>query len=179
MPANRAHISTPEVARLWPHLEHLANSIPPLQDCKVGLLVGHNCIKALTPRDVITPTGDGPYGQQTDLGWGIMGLVNGTWDDDDIRTSHHIVVRDVANDLFMPGGSGHIIFSLKNKIKEVIDPNGIIKMFELDFNENYGDSKRTKNLSASWKKVFISGIVFTKCLCHSETICLVCQTTNH
>ena len=30
MPANRAHIPTPEVARLWPHLEHLANSIPPL-----------------------------------------------------------------------------------------------------------------------------------------------------
>ena len=116
MPANRAYIPTPEVARLWPHL---ANSIPPLRDCKVGLLIGHNCIKALTPRDVITPTGDGPYGQRTDLGWGIVGLVKGTWEDadgDDVGTSHHIVVRELANDLSMPGGSGSAIFSLKNKI---------------------------------------------------------------
>ena len=74
----------------------------------------------------------------------MVGLVNCTWEDaegDDVGTSHHIVVRDVANDLSMPGGSGHVIFSLKNKIKEVIDPHSIIKMFELDFNENYGDSK--------------------------------------
>ena len=78
MPANQAHIPTPEVARLWPHLEHQANSIPPLQDCGLGLLIGHNCIKALTPRDVMTPTGDGAYGQRTDLGWGIVGLVKGT-----------------------------------------------------------------------------------------------------
>ena len=119
MPANRAHIPTPEVARLWPHLEHQANLIPPLQDCEVGLLIGHNCIKALTPRDVITPTGDGRYGQRTDLGWGIMGLVRGTWGDvdgDDVETSHHIVVREVAYDLSMPGGSESTIFSLKNKI---------------------------------------------------------------
>ena len=37
-------------------------------------------------------------------------------DGDDVGTSHHIVVREVANDLSMPGGSGSAIFSLKNKI---------------------------------------------------------------
>ena len=85
------------------------------------LEIGYNCIKALTPRDVITPIGDGPYGQQTDLGWGIVGLVKGTREDgDNIGTSHHIVVGEVANNLSMPSGSGSAIFSLKNKIKEVL-----------------------------------------------------------
>ena len=54
---------------------------------------------------------------------GIVGLVKGIREDadgDDVGTSHHIVVREVANDLSMPSGSGSAIFSLKNKIKEVL-----------------------------------------------------------
>ena len=63
MPANRAHIPTLEVAESWPHLEPIANFILPLQDCEVSLLIGYKCTKVLTPRDIITPTGNGPYGQ--------------------------------------------------------------------------------------------------------------------
>ena len=126
-------------------------------------MAGHNCIKALTPRDVITPTGDGLYGQRTDLGWGIVGLVKGTWEDadgDDVETSHHTVVREVANDLSMPGGSGSAIFSLKNKIKEVIDPNSIMIMFEVDFNENYGDSKVLSEEDRKFIRILEKGISF-------------------
>ena len=67
IPANWAHIPTPEVAESWPHLEPIANFILPLQDCEVGLLIGYNWTKALIPRDIIASTGNGPYGQRTDL----------------------------------------------------------------------------------------------------------------
>lgn len=72
MPANRLHIPTPVIARKWYHLEAIADEILPLNDCGVGLFIGYNCSKALVPRDVIVPADDGPYGQQTDLGWDIV-----------------------------------------------------------------------------------------------------------
>ena len=159
MPANRAHIPIPEVARLWPHLEHLANSIPPLRDCKVGFLIGHNCIKALTPRDVITPIGDGPYGQRTDLGWGIVGLVKGTQEDadgDDVGTSHHIVVIEVANDLSMPSSSGSAIFSLKNKIKEVLLIECCIEKERLGLKEQLKTTEGTVQDEAGTCKTILS-----------------------
>ena len=141
MPANRTHIPTPEVAKSWPHLERIANLIPPLQGCEVGLLIGYNCVKALTPNDIIVPTGNGPYGQRTDLGWGIVGHVNGTWQDadgDNVGISHRIVAKDVASELAVHNGAEHhrVMFSLRNKIKEIIDQNSILNMFELDFSEN-------------------------------------------
>lgn len=75
MPANRSHIPTPEIARRWPHLEIIADELLPLTDWKVGLVIGYNCMKALTPRDVIVQSVDGPYGQRTDLGWSVIGIV--------------------------------------------------------------------------------------------------------
>ena len=92
-----------------------------------------------------------------------MGLVKGTWEDadgDDVETSHHIVIREAANDLSMPSGSGSVIFSLKNKIKEIIDPNSIIKMFELDFNQNYGDSKVLSQEDRKFIRILEKGISF-------------------
>ena len=109
MPANRAHIPTPEVAESWSHLEHIANFILPLQGCEVGLLIGYNCTKALTPRDIIAPTGNGPYGQRTDLGWGIVGVAETAWEDmdsDNVGISHHIVVKDTARDLTLARNVG-------------------------------------------------------------------------
>ena len=93
MPANRSHIPTPEVVRKWPHLHKIADELVPLQDAEVGLLIGYNCARALTPRDIIHPT-DEPYGQKTDLGWGIAGIVDqSALDTDDIGVSHHILSR--------------------------------------------------------------------------------------
>lgn len=140
MPANWSYIL--EVAGLWSHLEYIANLILPLQNYEAGLLIRYNCTKVLTPRDIITS--DEPYGQQIDLG--IVGLIDATWEDvdnDSVGISHHIVLKDVPKDLSVPSDSRpeHIIFSLRNRIKEIIDPNSLAKMFELDFSENYGKSK--------------------------------------
>ena len=78
MPANRSYIHTPEIAQCWPHLERISDQLMPLQDCEVGLLIGYNCPHALAPRDVISSTNDAPYGQKTDLGWGIVWIIDPT-----------------------------------------------------------------------------------------------------
>ena len=88
VPTNRSHIPTPEVAKQWPHLEKIANNLVPLLDVKVALLIGYNCTKALTPREVISTIEDAPYAQRTDLGWGIVGT-SSLSDQDDI-TCHRV-----------------------------------------------------------------------------------------
>lgn len=147
MPANRSHIPTPEIARRWPHLEVIADELLPLADCEVGLLIGYNCVKALTPRDVIVPSVDGPYGQRTDLGWSVIGIVENDcsteWDEDPIGISHRIVACDVPTELCRSEVSrpDHVVFSLRNKIKEVINPEEVVRMLEVDFSENSNSSK--------------------------------------
>ena len=68
----------------WPHLQGIADELMPLSDCEVGLLIGYNCARALVPRDVIAPIDNGPFGQRTDLGWGIVGIVEPDLIDQDL-----------------------------------------------------------------------------------------------
>lgn len=49
VPASKDHIPTQETARIWPHLEHIADKLAPRQSCDVGLLIGYNCPQALLP----------------------------------------------------------------------------------------------------------------------------------
>ena len=67
IPVNRAHIPTPDMARQWSHLYHIADKLLPMSECDVSLLVGYDCSRALLPREVIAPTNNGPYAQRTDL----------------------------------------------------------------------------------------------------------------
>lgn len=73
IPLDRAHIPTRQTARKWKHLVNLAEEIPSLMDCGVGLLIGYDCSRALVPRKVITGGDYEPYGIKTDLGWSIVG----------------------------------------------------------------------------------------------------------
>ena len=73
------------------------------------LEIGYNCTKAFTPWDIIAPTGNGPYRQRTDLGWGIVGNAETAWNDmdrDNVGISHHIVVKDTAKDLTLARNVG-------------------------------------------------------------------------
>ncbi|KAL0961640.1 hypothetical protein UPYG_G00353580 [Umbra pygmaea] len=54
IPVDKSYIPTSETALLWPHLKHLANKLPLLKDCEVGLLIGSDCPLALAPQEVIT-----------------------------------------------------------------------------------------------------------------------------
>lgn len=67
-----AHIPMCETAKKWKHLAVMADKIPTLMDCGVGLLIGYDCSRALAPRQVIIGSDYKPYAK-TDLGWSIMG----------------------------------------------------------------------------------------------------------
>ncbi|KAL6471732.1 hypothetical protein MHYP_G00203820 [Metynnis hypsauchen] len=53
IPVDKSYIPTKETASLWPHLRNLADKLPPLQDCDVGLLIGYDCPSALAPLEVV------------------------------------------------------------------------------------------------------------------------------
>ncbi|XP_062609374.1 uncharacterized protein LOC134271140 [Saccostrea cucullata] len=172
MPANRSHIPTPEVAKRWPHLETIADELLPLTDCEVGLLIGYNCVKALTPRDVIVPSKDGPYGQRTDLGWSVVGIMENDssteWGEDPIGISHRIVACDVPTELCTSEASrqDHVVFSVRNKIKEVINPKEVVRMLEVDFSENLSSSKHVSYEDRKFLDIMEKGI--HKCDGHYE-----------
>ncbi|XP_053381690.1 uncharacterized protein LOC123559085 [Mercenaria mercenaria] len=141
IPANRSHIPTPEIAKHWPHLNGIAERLMPVADCEVGLLIGYNCARALMPREVIPPIERGPFGQRTDLGWGIVGIVDKFADnqDDCIGLSHRICTLEVPPDLAPKTGqhslTNEVAFSFRTRVK-VASPVEIAKAMELDFCEN-------------------------------------------
>ncbi len=73
IPVNRDHIPTQHKAENWSHLKVIADKIPPLLNCEVGLLIGYNCPRVLAPRQVILGNDEEPYAILTDLGWSIVG----------------------------------------------------------------------------------------------------------
>ncbi|KAJ8028733.1 hypothetical protein HOLleu_31057 [Holothuria leucospilota] len=143
IPANRAHIPTPEMARQWSHLQGIANELMPLSECEVGLLIGYNCPRALTPRKIIPSVSDGPYAQQTDLGWGIVGITNPEQvrsDHDAIGFSHFVVTAEVPTAVQIGKHCNKIQVCFKSNVREIISPTQVNRLLELEFNErNVGD----------------------------------------
>ena len=140
MPVDRSHIPSSEIAESWPHLKSVAEEIPPVQDCEVGLLIGYNCAKALIPRVVIAPEIDGPFAQKTDLGWGIVGITSqeSVFEDesDPIGVSHHVTVCQVDKCLAVKGSTAsNVVFAFRTKVKEVLNPVDVVQMMNLEFNE--------------------------------------------
>ncbi|XP_054600468.2 uncharacterized protein [Nothobranchius furzeri] len=76
IPVDKSYVPTKETALLWPHLQNLADKLPPLQDCDVGLLIGYNCPAALAPLEVILGDKTQPFAQRSELGWSIIGSSN-------------------------------------------------------------------------------------------------------
>lgn len=63
--------------------------------------------------------------------------------EDSIGTSHRIVLCDVCipsncdTDTTWSPTTANVRFSIRNRIKEVVNTEELIKMLELDFSENY------------------------------------------
>ncbi|XP_029922895.1 uncharacterized protein LOC115370126 [Myripristis murdjan] len=120
IPVDKSHIPIKTTALQWPHLSHLANELPPLQDCQVGLLIGYDCPSALAPLEVITGSANEPFAQRTALGWSIIGSANPHMD----RQGSHSFVHRVA-------------------VKEQPVPivTDVLKVLESDFNERSHEDK--------------------------------------
>ena len=111
----------------------------PLQDCKVGLLFGYNCTRALLPINITaSPERNGPFAKKTDLGWEIVGMVElGS-----VSVSPHVLVCEVDQSLIANENdtqSDHVLVSFKTKVKEVISPVESSRMVALDFIEQKGN----------------------------------------
>ena len=122
IPANRAHIPTPDMALKWQHLDQVHDKLTPLQDIEVGILIGYNCPRALVPREVIPPVEDGPYAQRTDLGWGIIGVFDDNVEEgDEFGVSHNIIAQ------IEPPGKAFLSrqFSIKERIMEYEEDVGL------------------------------------------------------
>lgn len=71
IPVNRYHIDLQKTAKQWPHLAAIAEKMPPLLNCEVRLLIGYNCPRTLTPRQIIVEKDNEQNAILTDLGWSI------------------------------------------------------------------------------------------------------------
>ncbi len=142
IPANRAHIPTPDMARRCSLLTSLTAFLPPLKPCEISLLIGCNCPQALTPREVITSAGNVPYGIKTDLGWCIVGETEtesaDTYPLDAIGTSHMTVALEVmhcVDSATYADSTDKMAVILRTHVREVIDPRSVSWMMERDFSE--------------------------------------------
>ena len=153
MPANHEHIPTPDMARMWSHLEPIANYLEPFSSCEIGLLIGYNCPRALAPSEVIASLEDDPYEQRTDLGWSIVGVFDhGQCENDEIGFSHRVLCREVPSPLKDEGPRATpVMFSVRTSVKEVVS-NEVLSILEHDFN----DSVQSGTALSEQERTFLS-----------------------
>ena len=127
IPINYQHIPCEEMIESWPHLFPLRGKLSPKLNLEVGILIGYDCPEALFPREVINApksTG-GPFGQKSDLGWGIVGTIGKPEKDniDQIGVSHRIVAKHDTGSQIV----------LQKQTKEIVSPADCLKLLERDF----------------------------------------------
>ena len=132
IPSERNEIPRPESAAKWPHLSHLASKIYPYQEnLQVGLLIGSNCPNAIKPKQVIPGRSSDPYAIRTLLGWGIIGPVTGSTNKEDLDVlCHRVAVKEIGSEELPSHG-----FVVETRVKQIISPEAVKRMFERDFNE--------------------------------------------
>ena len=136
IPGNGLRVPRPESLRKWTHLQRVIDEVPPhMENIKVGLLVGTNCPKAIEPKDYIASQNGGPFTVLTFAGWTIVGPLHKSHDAYEVDCNR-IAVQEVGVDK----PSEHY-FVIENSVKEIVTPKNLIKMFELEFNEQRNDER--------------------------------------
>ena len=134
IPVTEKQIPTPEGVKRWEHLRSVAEKIPEfIPNLEIGLLIGSNCPAAIEPLEVVSSDVKGPYAMRLRQGWTLSGplYVENVSSPGNV-TCHRITVREAES------------------VKEVISPQAIQQMFELDFNDHksspdeYGYSQEDK-----------------------------------
>ena len=110
------------MSRNWPHLQRVVDQLSPVMDIEVGLLIGYNCPRALLPREVVpAPCSDGPYGQRTDLGWGIVGVIDQS--ESNCSYSHRVLTFKSHVD------NASVNLVLSENTKEVLSPRAVLTLW--------------------------------------------------
>ena len=119
IPVTEQQIPTPELVEQWEHLRGLAERMHKfIPNLEIGLLIGSNCPAALEPLVVVPRGEEGPYAMRLRRGWTLTGPlhVRGTPNPSNV-VCRRITVREAES------------------VKEMISPQPIQQMFELDFND--------------------------------------------
>ena len=133
MPANRDHVPTSEMTRRWSHLKKLEAEIPPLLDCDIALLLGTNVPNVLDPIGYISSkSSDGPFGQRSILGWGIVGIIGEAQQTDSFGRSRYILAHERLQSWGNSVHQSRIV--LRSVVKEVF-PEQILRTLQTDFHE--------------------------------------------
>ena len=131
-------VQSPELTRRWKNLNRVAEFMPSkLHGAKVGLLIGSNCPKALEPMDIPASANGGPYALKTFAGWAIVGPLHMTNTEQQKVDCNRIAAFEVGSEKLL----GHH-FAIEDKVKEIIVPLTLNKMFELDFHERFDEKNR-------------------------------------
>ena len=111
------------------------------EDIEVSLLIGLNCTHAIKPLEVIPGKQDDPYANKTDLGWGIIGAVRSSNEEEPETKSDIACNRIVTCEVQGTPKRKMVHFAFKTQVKEMISLSDVSKMFTLDFNERPADEK--------------------------------------
>jgi len=125
-------------------------------DIEVGLLIGAQCTRAIKPTEVIPGRDDDPYAKKTALGWGVVGVVNPTKNEED---DYHCSCHRIASLEVNPSSGRKVChFALKTKVKELFQPFEVMKMFERDFHETNKDGQALSHDDTKFMKKVMEGI---------------------
>ena len=133
IPASRSQIPKAEVALEWEHLRPIADKLMPYDpDVEISLLIGSNCPSIVRPREVLVGGEDDPYGQRSLMGWGIVGKVckSGNENENNNVVCNKLEVSEI-----------HEHFAFTTKVKEIINPQKILRVLESDFVEGSAKTK--------------------------------------
>ncbi|XP_073713971.1 uncharacterized protein [Misgurnus anguillicaudatus] len=110
IPDNRTEIPSPEVARCHPHLQRVAERIPPVDpDASILILLGRDILRVHKVREQINGPHSAPYAQRLDLGWVIVG-------DTCLGTTHKPSSVNVLKTHVLSNGRTSILSPCPNKI---------------------------------------------------------------
>ena len=99
--------------------------------------IGSNCPKALEPIDVLASEDGGPFAIRTFAGWGIVGPLYMCDTELSSVNCHRVAATEV--------GSGRHLdhhFMVERRVKEIVTPQALNKMLELDFSERTEDKEQ-------------------------------------
>ena len=131
------NVPAPDLAHYWKYLKDIEADLPlQLPNAKIGLLIGSNCPKALEPKDVLASKDGGPFAIKTFAGWAIVGPLYMCNEEHPTVDCHRVAAVEVCSGRHL---DHH--FMVENKVREIVTPQAVNKMFELDFSERTDDKE--------------------------------------
>ena len=132
------NVPTPDLAHRWKHLRGIEVELPPqLPNAKTGHLIGSNCPKALEPVDVLASEDGGPFAIKSFVGWSIVGPLYMCNEEHPTVNCHRVAAMEVCSGKHLDHR-----FMVENKVREIVTPRALNKMFELDFSERTDDKEQ-------------------------------------